>query len=312
MTRYLVKRVLQAVLVLWGLATVVFFVLHLIPGDPVRAVLGGRASDSTIAHVRDQLGLNRPLFEQYVGFLNDIIHGNLGTSLALNDQVGHILSQRLLPSVLLIAYGMLFAVLIGAPLGIWAALRPNRPADHVIRFGTTFLFGMPTFWLALVLALVLALGLGWFPVSGYQSGLGGMLRTLTLPALTLGLSLVVIVTRTLRSNLIEVLKSEYIEAARSRGLSERRVVAKHALRNAAMPTLTILSTIVGYLIGSTVVLEQVFRIPGAGSLLVQSILSRDYQTVQAIALLSGLVVVAAGLGADLLQAVLDPRVRLAR
>jgi peptide/nickel transport system permease protein len=163
-----------------------------------------------------------------------------------------------------------------------------------------------------MLALVFGLELRWFPVSGYSGGIGGILRTLTLPALALGLALAAVVMRTLRSSLLEVLQTEYVEAARSRGLSELRVVGKHALRNSFMNTLTILSVNIGFLIGGTVVLEQVFQIPGVGSLLVEAVEKRDYQLVQALSLLAGAAVVLASLAADLVQALLDPRVRLAR
>jgi len=162
-----------------------------------------------------------------------------------------------------------------------------------------------------VLALIFGLELDIFPVSGYESGLGGILKTLTLPAVTLGLALTVIVVRTLRSSLLEVLQSDYIDAARARGLSERRIVAKHAMRNAVMPTITILSINIGFLIGGTVVLEGVFQIPGLGSLLVESVERRDYEVVQTLVLLAGATVVVVNIGADILQAAIDPRVRLA-
>jgi peptide/nickel transport system permease protein len=170
---------------------------------------------------------------------------------------------------------------------------------------------MPTFWVGLMLALLLGRDLHWFPVSGYEAGIGGELKTLTLPALTLGLSLVVIVTRTLRANLIQVLGTDYIEAARSRGMSQTRILFGHALRNAISPTIAILAALVGYLLSGMVVLESVFQIPGVGSLLVHSIVQDDYEMVQAIALVCAGAVVVAGLLAEISQALLDPRVRLA-
>jgi peptide/nickel transport system permease protein len=215
------------------------------------------------------------------------------------------------PSAALIGYSMFISLLFGVPLAIAAALRPNRMRDKSIRVGTTVTFAMPSFWLGLMLALIFCLELGWFPVAGYTGGVPGIFRTLTLPALALGLALTGVVVRTLRSSLLESLQSEYIEAARSRGLGELRVVGKHALRNSAMNTLTILSINIGFLIGGTVVIEQVFQIPGLGSLLVEAVEKRDYQLVQALALLAGTAVVLASLAADLIQATLDPRVRLA-
>ena len=308
---YLIRRVALAVVVLFGLLVATFFIIHLVPGDPVRIVLAGRATPEAIARVRHELGLDRPLWTQFTLYVSHTLRGHFGTSFTLESPVAQIVGQRLGPSAALIGYGMLLSIVIGMPLAIVAALRPNSLLDKAVRLGTTFTFALPGFWLGLMLALIFGLKLGWFPVAGYSGGIGGILRTLTLPSLALGLALSGVVVRTLRSSLLEVLQSEYIEAARSRGLSELRVVGKHALRNSAMNTLTILSVNIGFLIGGTVVLEQVFQIPGLGSLLVDAVEKRDYQLVQALALLAGAAVVVASLAADIVQAVLDPRVRLA-
>jgi ABC-type dipeptide/oligopeptide/nickel transport system permease component len=310
MLSYLLRRLGLAVIVLFGLLVATFFIIHLVPGDPVRIVLAGRASPETVARVQHELVLDRPLWDQFSVYVSHTLRGDLGTSFALDSPVGEIIGQRVGPSAALIAYGMLLSLLIGVPLAIVAALRPNGWIDNAIRVATTVTFAMPSFWLGLMLALIFGLQLQWFPVAGYSGGVGGILRTLTLPALALGLSLATVVMRTLRSSLLEVLQSEYVEAARSRGLSELRVVGKHALRNSFMNTLTILSVNIGFLIGGTVVLEQVFQIPGVGSLLVESVEKRDYQLVQALTLLAGAAVVLASLAADVVQALLDPRVRL--
>jgi len=308
---YLIRRVALAVVVLFGLLVATFFIIHLVPGDPVRIVLAGRATPEAIARVRHELGLDRPLWTQFTLYVSHTLRGHFGTSFTLESPVAQIVGQRLGPSAALIGYGMLLSIVIGVPLAIVAALRPNSWLDKAVRLVTTFTFALPGFWLGLMLALIFGLKLGWFPVAGYSGGIGGILRTLTLPSLALGLALSGVVVRTLRSSLLEVLQSEYIEAARSRGLSELRVVGKHALRNSAMNTLTILSVNIGFLIGGTVVLEQVFQIPGLGSLLVDAVEKRDYQLVQALSLLAGAAVVVASLAADIVQAVLDPRVRLA-
>lgn len=311
MLSYLIRRVVLALVVLFGLLVATFFIIHLVPGDPVEIVLGGHASPAQVARVRHELGLDRPLLSQFWLYVSRMVQGHFGTSFTLDSPVGQIIGQRLGASAALIGYGMLLSVLLGVPLAIVAALRPNRWMDKSIRVGTTLTFAMPAFWLGLMLALIFGLELGWLPVAGYSGGVGGILRTLTLPALALGLALTGVVVRTLRSSLLEVLQTEYIEAARSRGLSELRVVGKHALRNSVMNTLTILSVNVGFLIGGTVVIEQVFQIPGLGSLLVEAVEKRDYQLVQTLALLAGSAVVLASLAADLVQATLDPRVRLA-
>jgi ABC-type dipeptide/oligopeptide/nickel transport system permease component len=309
---YLIRRISLAIVVLFGLLVATFFIIHLVPGDPVTIVLGGRATPQVIANVRHDLALDRPLLTQFWLYVSHTLQGHFGTAFTLGAPVSEIIGQRVGPSAALIGYGMLLALVIGVPLAIVAALRPNGWVDNTIRVATTVAFAMPGFWLGLMLALIFGLELHWFPVSGYSGGVGGILRTLTLPALALGLALSTVVVRTLRSSLLEVLQTEYIEAARSRGLSERRVVVKHALRNSIMNTLTILSVNIGFLIGGTVVLEQVFQIPGLGSLLVTAVEKRDYQVVQALAVLAGSAVVLASLASDVVQAFLDPRVRMGR
>jgi ABC-type dipeptide/oligopeptide/nickel transport system permease component len=311
MAIYLIRRIAMAVVVLFGLLVATFFIIHLVPGDPVRLVLGPGATASAIHQVHDQLELNHPLLTQFWLYLSHTLTGRFGESFSLGAPVGQTIGQRIGPSAALIVYAMVLALVIGVPLAILGAQRPNGLLDTALRLGTTFTFAMPAFWLGLMLALIFGLELKWLPVSGYQGGLGGILRTLFLPALTLGLPLATVVVRTLRSSLLEVLRSDYIDAARSRGLSETRIITRHALRNALMSTLTILSVNVGFLIGGTLVVEQVFQIPGLGSLLFEAVEKRDYQLVQTLALFAGTAVVLTSLAADLVQIALDPRVRLA-
>jgi peptide/nickel transport system permease protein len=312
MVRYVVHRLALAIVVLIGLLVATFFMIHLVPGDPVKIVLGARATPSAIAHVRHELNLDRPLLTQFWLYVSHVVRGDFGYAFTLGSPVGEVLSQRFAATAALLTYAMIIALGVGIPLAIWAARRPNGVADNGIRLGTTFVFAMPAFWLGLMLALIFGLELKWFPVSGYETGISGWLKTLTLPAITLGLPLATVVVRTLRSSLLSVMQTEYIEAARSRGLRERRVVGKHALRNSMMNTLTILSVNVGFLIGASIVVEQVFQIPGLGTLLLEAVEKRDYQLVQALALLAGTAVVLASLAADVVQAYLDPRVRLAQ
>jgi ABC-type dipeptide/oligopeptide/nickel transport system permease component len=311
MLRYLVRRLALAVVVMFGLLVATFFIIHLVPGDPVRLVLGVRGTPQAIADARHQLFLDRPILTQFWLYVSHIVQGHFGESFSLNAPVGQVIGQRIGPSAALIIYSMVLALLIGVPLAIAAALRPNGVLDNAIRLSTTFTFAMPAFWLGLMLSLIFGLELGWFPVSGYSGGIGGILRTLTLPALTLGLALSAVVVRTLRSSLLDVLQSDYIDAARSRGLRELRIVGRHALRNAVMNTLTILSVNVAFLIGGTLIIEQVFQIPGVGSLLFDAVEKRDYQLIQTLTLLAGATVVLVSLAADFVQAFLDPRVRLA-
>lgn len=308
---YILKRAAVSLLVLFALAAGSFFVIHLVPGDPVRQMLGSSATPESVERTRQELGLDQPLPQQFGRFIVRTFTGHFGESLTLGTPIRSLISHRIMPSVLLIIYGVLVALAIGVPLAVVSALRPQSLVDSAVLVMTTFTFAMPQFWLGLVLALLFGLHLNIFPVSGYEGGIGGVLRTLTLPAFTLGLSLTAMVVRTLRTRLLEVLGSEYIEAARARGLSEIRVVCKHAMRNAIMSTLTVLSVQVGFLIGGTVVIEHVFQIPGMGSLLLESVLRRDYPLVEVIAVLSGAAVVLVSFLTDLLQLVLDPRVRLA-
>ena len=311
MLSYLARRTVTSVVVLLGLVLATFLIVRLVPGDPVIALLGPRAGPEAIARTRHTLGLDQSLPRQLVTFVTRIFHGDLGRSVPLNEPATTAIAGRVAPSAYLIVYGLVVAIVVGVPLAIVSALRPHGVVDHVVRFVTTFAFAMPTFWLGLMLALLFGLELRWLPVSGYGSGVGGIIRSLTLPAITLGLSLTVVVVRTLRTNLLEVLKTEYIEAATSRGLSKSRIVVRHALRNAVMSTIAILSVDIGFLIGGTVVIEAVFQLPGLGTLLLQSVQRRDYALIQAISLLAGTAVVVVGLLADLLQAALDPRVALA-
>jgi ABC-type dipeptide/oligopeptide/nickel transport system permease component len=311
MLSYLVRRVITSIIVLFGLILATFLIVRLVPGDPVIALLGPRATPEAIIQTRHTLGLDKSIPRQLVTFIGQVLHGNFGRSIPLNEPASTAISARVAPSLYLILYGLLVAIVLGVPLAIVAALRPHGVVDHAVRLLTTFAFAMPTFWLGLMLALLFGLELKWLPVSGYGSGFGGIIRSLTLPAVTLGLSLTVVVVRTLRTSLLEVLRTEYIEAARSRGMSTSRVVVRHALRNAVMSTIAILSVDIGFLIGGTVVIEAVFQLPGLGSLLLQSVQRRDYALIQAISLLAGAAVVIVGLLADLLQAALDPRVGLA-
>jgi len=306
---YLFRRLLLGLAQLLGLVIVVFLILQAVPGDPVRIMLGERVPAEYVETVRERLGLNEPMLTQLWTYLTRIVTGDLGESVTFGQSIQTLVASRMEPSAYLITYGLLLAVIFGGVLGVFAAVRSGTVADFTLRILATALLAMPAFWVGLVLALIFGIAWGLFPVSGYQPGLVGAFRTLTLPAIAIALSLVAVVLRTLRSSMKRVLDSEYIEAARARGYSENRVLARHALRNAVTPTISIVAVVVGFLIGGTAVIEQVFSIPGLGSLLVQAVERRDYPVVQAIALLAGTVVIVAGLVADLLQAALDPRVR---
>ena len=310
MTGYLARRGLHAVLVLLIVTFVAFILIHLVPGDPVRIMLGAHAPPSAVAQVRRQLGLDRSLVAQFGSFLEGLPRGDLGTSISLQRPVRDIVGPRIWPSIFLLVYGTLISLLVAVPLGVFSALYRNRPADHTIRIVATVGLAMPSFWFGLLLVEVFSLHLGWLPVSGYGSGFLGHLESLTLPAITVGIYLAPLIIRTLRSSLIETLSSDFVTSARARGFRETRVVGKHALRNALIATITILAINIGYLISGSVVIENVFAIPGLGSLLVSSIEMRDFPTISGLTLIFGVLVILVNLLADLSYAVVDPRIRI--
>jgi ABC-type dipeptide/oligopeptide/nickel transport system permease component len=308
---YLVKRLIVSIVVLLGIALGTFLMIHLIPGDPAKIQLGVHATPEAVEHLHKEWGLDKSLPQQFWLYLGNIVTFNFGESTAFSSGVSELIGTRVGPTAVVLVYGILISLVVGVPLAIWAALRQGGWIDNAIRVVTTFTFAMPPFWLGLMLSLLLGYKLGWFPVSGYETGISGILRTCTLPALTVGLGLLVIVVRNLRANLVTVLHSEYIEAARARGYSELRVVSKHAMRNSIVGLVTILASLFGFIVGLLVLVENVFRIPGAGTLLVQAVAKRDYQLVQTLVFLSGAFVVIVGLLADFAYAWLDPRIRLA-
>jgi peptide/nickel transport system permease protein len=310
--RRFARRVLHLATVLVGVSLVAFVLIHLVPGDPVRIALGPRAPQQTVEATRQTLGLDESLPRQYVDFIGGVFTGDLGYSIQQRTDVGELIGPRIGPSVFLLAYATVIALLVGVPLGILSALRRDRPLDHAIRLLTMVTFAMPSFWLALVLVEIASLRLHWLPVSGYGGSFTDKLRDLLLPGLTIGLYLAPMLVRTLRASVIDALASDYVEAARARGLSELRVVGKHVLRNASIATVTVLAVNLGFLVSGTVVIEVVFDIPGLGSQLVNAVQTRDFPLVQSLTLVFGALVVLINLLADVAYAVIDPRVRMSR
>ena len=307
---YIARRLIQAIPVLLAVTLIAFSLIHLVPGDPVRVMLGSRASDEAVAALREQLGLDKPLVTQYVDFVTNAARLDFGNSLFLRAPIGPILVDRSRHSLALLLYSIMVSLLIAVPLAILSAVRRNRPTDHLVRLFTTITFAMPAFWTALLLVLIFSLRMGLFPTSGLGQGPARYFLSLTLPAITIGFYLAPVLLRSLRASLIETLSAEYIEAARARGLSERRVLFKHVLRNSLIAMVTVLGVNVGFLISGAVVIENVFSIPGLGSLMVNSIVARDYPVIVAVTLVFGVAVVFVNLLVDLSYAILDPRIRL--
>ncbi|HLH64464.1 MAG TPA: ABC transporter permease [Solirubrobacteraceae bacterium] len=310
LTRYIARRLLLLVPVVFGVTLLVFFSIHLVPGDPARSFLGDRATPTAVAALHREWGLDRPVWVQYWLFVKRLLHGDLGHSLFYQASTVSLLKSDLPVTLLLLLYGAAFAVAIALPLALLAALRPDGVVDQAVRAIGVVGLGMPGFWVGTMLILLLALDAGLFPVAGYGEGFGQHLRSLVLPGLTVALSVAPILIRSLRQGMIAALNSDYVAFARAKGAGPATVLLRYGLRNAAIPAVSVLGVNIGFLVGGTLVIENVFALPGLGSLMVQSILNRDFPVVQGITLVFALLVVLVYLLTDVAYALLDPRVRL--
>ena len=305
MLRFLARRLLLAIPVLLGVATLVFALLHLVPGDPVQAMLGDAASPQSVAELRGRLGLDRPLHLQYAAFVAGAALGDLGVSLRTNERVTAAIAARLPATVELALAAILVALVIAIPAGVVAAVNAGTGVDHAATTLALVGLSMPNFWLGPLLAIVFSVGLGWFPVSGR-----GTLAHLVLPAITLGAPLAAVLARMTRASLIDELRELYVTAARARGLPAARVVMKHAFRNSLIPIVTVLGLQVGGVLTGAVITETIFAWPGVGRLLIQSIGFRDYPVVQGCVLFIAMTYVSVNLLTDMAYAYLDPRIRV--
>jgi peptide/nickel transport system permease protein len=309
---FVVQRLLLLVPVAVGVTFICFLMVHLIPGDPAATILGIHATPRAVALLHQQWGLDRPLPSQYLLFVDRLVHGNLGQSLYYGGSTSSLILSHLPPTLWLLAYSTVLAVLISVPLAVLAASRRDGIRDHVVRAVPLVGLGMPPFWLGFLLIYALAISLKIFPVSGYGSGFTGHLRSMFLPSLTVALALTPVVIRSLRASMLDVLGADYITTARSKGVSPRRLYLRHALRNAVIPAVTVLAINIGFLVGTTVIIEQIFAIPGIGQLMINSIFQRDFPVVQGVTLVFAVMVVLINLLADLSYAALDPRVSFGR
>jgi len=306
---YVFRRLLQLIPVAFGVTLIVFFMIHLIPGDPARTMLGVHATPDAVDRLHKQWGLDQPLYQQYLDFMNRLLHGDLGESLFYNLDVKTLLIQRVGPTLWLLGMTTIFAVIIAVPLATLAATKKDSSRDQAIRVVPMFGLAMPSFWVGIILILLFGLHLGrLFPVGGYGDGLLGHIHSMILPAFTVALFISPILIRSLRASLLNVLESDYITTARAKGISERRVVIRHAVRNGIISMVTVLGLNIAYLVGGTLVVEKVFALPGIGSLMIDSILQRDFTVVQGITLVFAILVVLINLITDIVHSLLDPRV----
>ena len=312
MSLYLARRVLALVPVLAVVLTVVFLLIHLIPGDPASAMLGPSATTEQIEATRRELGLDRPVWEQLVKFYGRVLQGDLGHSYFLNRPVAAAIRERAEPTLVLTLSALLVAIAIGVPAGIVAGAAPGGPLDRVLMLGALLGVCVPGFWLSLNFIYLFAVQLGWLPAGGYASVLvepWAALRFMVLPAISLGFNQSALIARIARSCMIEVLAQDYIRTARAKGLSQRAVVYVHAFRNALVPVVTVIGITMAILIGGAVVTEIVFNIPGLGRLVISAILRRDYPVVQGVVLVTAVTYVLINLVVDMIYAVIDPRIR---
>lgn len=312
-SRFVLRRICWTLFILIASTVVIFGILRVIPGDPARAMLGPEATPDAIAVLRAQLGLDEPLIAQYAIWVSHAIRGDLGQSIALSQSVVSLLAERLPITLLLSLYALVFAVLIAIPVSVISATHRHTVLDHGPRFVALLGLAMPSFWLGIMLVLVFGLWLQVLPVYGYASPSDGIIEHLQhvlLPAVALGLAYAAMIMETNRTGLIEVLHQDYIRTARAAGLSNRLILYKYALRNALVPTVTVIGVQIGYLMSGAVVVESVFAIPGMGRLLVNAVLSRDYPVVQGVMLVTVTIFSITNLVVDLLYTVIDPRVGL--
>ena len=306
MTQYIIRRLLQMIPITLGILTLIFSLIHLIPGDPAAQIAGEGARPQDIENVRKSLGLDQPLWKQYVTYLGKLAKGDLGRSFRTNELVSTEIKERY-PATIQLAFGAMFvALLVAFPLGVVSAIYRNSWIDNVARFFALVGVSMPSFWFGPLLIIAFAINREWFPVSGREEGL----RSLVLPSVTMGLALAAILTRMIRVSLAEELNQLYVTTAIAKGVTRAKAIFTHALKNALIPVITVLALQFGSLLTGAIITEQIFSWPGLGRLLIQSITTRDYPQVQASILVIALTYIMVNFISDLLYGVADPRIKL--
>ena len=310
--RYVLSRLLLLLPVLFGTSLLIFLLLRLIPGDPAQVILGLRATPERLVIVRDELGLDLPIHEQYAQWLGKVLQGDLGRDYRSNEAVSTLLSTRLPVTIQLTLMSLALAILVALPLGIAAAIKPGSLAERLSMALGLFGISIPDFWLGIMLILLFSLGLRMFPSSGYvrlHEDLLGNLRSFFLPALTLAVGLAAVLVRVTRAAVLEVLERDFVKFLRAKGLRERLVIYQHVLRNASIPIVTVIGLQFGYLLGGAVIVEEVFSLPGVGRLIVSATLERNYPVVQAGMLVVAFLFILVNLATDVIYALLNPKIR---
>lgn len=310
MLAYIVRRLLVMIPVLIGVTLIIFGLMH-VSGDPVRLMFGPNVPREKVEEKRVELGLDQPIYVQYLRWVGQLLHGDFGRSIHVQDRVMSLIQSRIGPTLELTLVALLFTILLSIPIGVLSAIKPYSILDNVGRFFALFWVSMPYFWLGLVFILFFGVFLHWLPVSGRGGALWTIdgLRHVLLPALTLGLPPLALFMRMVRSSMLEIINEDYIRTARSKGIREGRVIFRHALRNALIPVVTLIGLRVPWLFGGAVITETVFAWPGTGRLLVDAVTQRDYPVVQGIVVVLAALVLLSNLAVDLVYAYIDPRIR---
>ncbi|WP_418825558.1 ABC transporter permease [Paratractidigestivibacter sp.] len=305
MRDYLIKRILLALGVIFAISAITFFVLNIVPGDPVRVMVGDMADEATIQRVREQMGLNKPVLEQYANWLTNMLHGDFGTSYTQRKTVVTLMGQAFGTTVKVAAFAYVFALALGLVVGVVAAVNHGRAADRILMALSIFGISAPSFWMAVILQIVFALTLKWFPLSGIKTW-----QAFVLPTVALGVRYAASIARVTRTSMLEVLSQDFMRTAEAKGISKWVIILKHGLRNALIPIITIAGTQLGDIFTGSILIESIFAMPGMGKLLLDAINARDLPLIQGGVMYIALICVVVYLVVDILYGVADPRIRL--
>lgn len=305
MRDYLIKRILLALGVIFAISAITFFVLNIVPGDPVRVMVGDMADEATIQRVREQMGLNKPVIEQYANWLTNMLHGDFGTSYTQRKAVVTLMGQAFGTTVKVAAFAYIFALALGLVVGVVAAVNHGRAADRILMALSIFGISAPSFWMAVILQIVFALTLKWFPLSGIKTW-----QAFVLPTVALGVRYAASIARVTRTSMLEVLSQDFMRTAEAKGISKWIIILKHGLRNALIPIITIAGTQLGDIFTGSILIESIFAMPGMGKLLLDAINARDLPLIQGGVMYIALICVVVYLVVDILYGVADPRIRL--